>query len=176
MVGRQKFILFFGTTLAVLAGLFSPWDFVVVNPKFGEVIKRPAGYAPLFLQPTVKSVRGKKVESMTDGTQFEKALNDPKFYTFSESDQIELLSRYDPKFRNFSEGDKRTLLKMYETAYRLKQTSTPDVEPNTGREPRFVNVEINWGSLLVEWIVVMFATGGLFLFCQAPKNKPENPA
>jgi hypothetical protein len=176
MVGRQKFILAVGTTLLVLAGLFPPWNFVVVTPNSGGDIKRPAGYAPLFSPPIIKVVKGARVEAVTNGTQFEKALNDPKFYALPEKAQIEVLTQYDPEFGRLAPTDQRTILKMYESAFRLKPTSTPDVEPNTGWEPRFVNVELNWGSLLVEWIVVILATGGLFLFCQATKSKPENPA
>jgi hypothetical protein len=47
------------------------------------------------------------------------------------------------------------------------------VEPTTGWGSEFVGVEINSGVLFAEWITLVLATGGLWLFFKTFKSKLE---
>lgn len=164
---NQKRVLFSSVIVFIVIGLYPPWNFVVVIPGSGGVIKRTAGYTPLFSPPPVKGVRGTKIETSTNGTQREKVLNDPKFYALPEKSQVEVLSHFDTEFEHLTPPQQSQILQMRQEAFRLRPTTTPDVEPKTGWPPGLVDVEINWNSLLVEWITVFFATGGFFLYFKA---------
>ena len=56
----QKIVLKFSLGLALLIGLFPPWNFVVAVPRSGNEIKRWAGFSLLFSPPLVQSVDGKE--------------------------------------------------------------------------------------------------------------------
>jgi len=51
---KQRTLLKISLGLALLIGLFPPWNFVVSIPRSGNEIKRWAGYASLFSPPVVK--------------------------------------------------------------------------------------------------------------------------
>jgi hypothetical protein len=51
-------LLAVGTILVIMAGIFPPWNFVALITRYGDVVKKPAGYSYIFSGPTMQLVKG----------------------------------------------------------------------------------------------------------------------